>query len=98
MEELLTQPHLFQVVQSDASGVDGFVFFYGAVDEIDLSYVCRSLPPDQSRHSSHALELFALASFLEQDAPSHCLLVWLADSTSCVWSVNKGRWSLFVAS
>ena len=91
MDELLTQPHLLQVVQSDASGIDGFGFFYGAVDEVDPRYVCRSFPPEQSRHSSHALELFALASFLEQDATSHCLLVWLTDSTSCVWSVNKGR-------
>ena len=79
------------MVQSDASGVDGFGFFYGTIDDDNPSFVSRSFPATQSRRSSHALELAALASFLQFDATPNCLLVWVTDSSAGVWSVNKGR-------
>ena len=91
VSELLANPAKFQVVQSDASGVDGFGFFHGAIDDDNPSFVSRSFPATQSRRSSHALELAALASFLQFDATPDCLLVWVTDSSSGVWSVNKGR-------
>ena len=89
--EMLDRPEILQFVQSDASGVDGFGFFYGAVTEEDPQYVARAFDTQYIFVSSHHAELTAFSSFIQHDAPSSCILIWLSDCLSAVWSVNKGR-------
>jgi hypothetical protein len=91
--ELMAHPEKGQLIQSDASGVDGFGFFHSDFSDATPQFVARSFPPDFVFVSSHGAELTALASFMEQDARSACLSIWISDCLSAVWSVNKGRCS-----
>jgi hypothetical protein len=42
-------------------------------------------------HDSHTLELMALEDFLLCRQLQDVVLVWVTDSQSAMWSVNKGR-------
>jgi hypothetical protein len=85
-----TALHDLRVVQSDASGTDGHGYFYGRADEPDPQYVACQWG-DTTIYSSHQAELLSLLHYAESTADENCLLVWVSDSSSAVWSVNKGR-------
>lgn len=78
------------VVQSDASGVDGFGYYYGYLSDTDLKFTSKQWD-EAPQVSSHAFELAALEYFLLQDCTARdCVLVWITDNEGAVWSVNKG--------
>lgn len=90
--ELIDDPHSLLIVQSDASGTDGFGYYSGYYSdpELEYKYVSKSwtTPPNGK---SHTEELLALEDFLLESQPQSVMLCWVSDSESAVWSVNKGR-------
>ena len=91
--ELLTNDWMIHVLQSDASGTDGFGYLEGALNEVDPRYYSAAWDSDQNRtfESSHHGELKPLEHFIQHTNISHRMLVWISDSQSAVWSINKGR-------
>ena len=88
---LLADPSNIYVVQSDASGVDGFGYFHGTVSDSDPQYVSCAWTTEELA-SSHQFELLALRKFLmECHQRRTFLLLWVTDSESATWSINKGR-------
>jgi hypothetical protein len=87
--EILADPSCFQLVQSDASGIDGF------------GYVCSSFGDDDYRYfsktwiirpaHSHQAELLALLAYVRRDLVRGSLIMWITDSQSCAWTINKGN-------
>jgi hypothetical protein len=93
--ELLIDPHSIYIMQSDASGTDGFGYFSGYYEDTELQYVSKRWSNSRvhwsaSDFSSHSDELEALADFLVNCSISNCLLVWITDSQSAAFSVLKG--------
>lgn len=93
--ELLADPHSIYIIQSDASGTDGFGYYSGYYQDLELSYVSKPWAASRaswtaSQFSSHSDELEALADFLINCSISNCLLVWITDSQSAAFSVLKG--------
>jgi hypothetical protein len=90
--ELMANPESIMIVQSDASGTDGFGYYYSYYRSPHLSWVSKRWLPDRVAVSSHTDELFALADFLAFNcAARDAILVWVTDSESAMWSINKGR-------
>lgn len=91
-DELLRNKRSIMIVQSDASGTDGFGYYYGFAQSQELSWVSKRWPPARVLVSSHVDELAALCDFLECSCTVvDAVLVWVTDSESAMWSVNKGR-------
>ncbi len=91
-EELLTNKESIFVLQSDASGTDGFGYYYGFSEAEFLSWVSKRWPPGRVLISSHVDELWALCDFLEHMCTVRdAIFVWVTDSESAMWSINKGR-------
>ena len=89
--ELLADPTSMWILQSDASGTDGFGYYYGHRSTVSPMFVSKSWPPDYCYTSSHEAELLALSDFVQSAAVSDCLLLWITDCLAAVWSVKKGR-------
>lgn len=93
--ELLENPHELVIMQSDASGVDGIGYFSGfySDSELDYKYVAKKWPSHYVLEDmdSHLEELLALEDYLLETQLQDVLLVWISDSESAVWSINKGR-------
>lgn len=88
---LRADPRRLRVVQSDASGVDGHGYYYGSVDEPDPRFVACQWDEGVGTLSSHHDELYSLLHYARHTDDSDCLLIWVSDSSSAVWTVNKGR-------
>lgn len=98
---ILSPSELFQakdtiiILQSDASGTDGYGFYCSRLEETTATYhsVCWSdkEPPPSS---SHAAELHALRSgitwLIANQVPKPSFVIWVTDSMSSAYSVNKG--------
>lgn len=90
--ELLSNPEAVVILQSDASGTDGFGYYFSYLSASQLSWVSKRWPLGYLSVSSHTDELAALADFLECSCSAReAVLVWVTDSESAMWSVNKGR-------
>ena len=89
--ELRERPELIYIVQSDASGVDGFGYLEGALNGDNPTYLSRAWRKLDKFEQSHSSELRALAYWVEHTTISGRLLVWVTDSQASAWSVNKGR-------
>jgi hypothetical protein len=89
--ELLADQQRIYFVQSDASGDDGFGYYHGTISERDPRYYSQEWDSQCEFRSSHNGELQALNSFLVREEVENRVLVWVSDSLSAVWSVNKGR-------
>ena len=92
-ETLLRDRTAMVIIQSDASGPDGFGYYYGHRGDTELPYVSKQWPVGYVKDiSSHKDELYALRDFLCTTCQSReAVLVWVTDSESAMWSVNKGR-------
>lgn len=92
-EEIRVNPRAMMVVQSDASGTDGFGYYWGYVRQEDLDY--RSVRWGEEfdpESTSHTFELQALEYFLVHDCQAEdAILVWVSDNQGSTWSINKGR-------
>lgn len=91
--EIKEDPHSMLVLQSDASGTDGFGYYYGYLRDPALRYVSKVWePPLPPGATSHMFELRVLEDFLENGCAAHdAILVWISDNEGATWSVNKGR-------
>lgn len=92
---LLNTPGTVLVIQSDASGTDGYGYTSGYLEDTTLTYQSMAwTDADPCPSSSHAGELKALqhavhhALHTETEAPR--LLIWVTDSMAASYSVNKG--------
>lgn len=91
-EELLVNPESIMILQSDASGTDGFGYYFGYYRSEKVAWVSKRWTSDHIEHSSHTDELWALADYLDSNCMARdAILVWVTDSESAMWSVNKGR-------
>ena len=91
-DTLSRDPASVYVVQSDASGTDGYGYYHSYLNSKDLQYVSKrwdgSLDyPDNSMW----FELRSLSDFLEETTISDCMLVWLNDNEASTHVVNKGN-------
>lgn len=92
---LATNPDLVRIIQSDASGTDGYGFTMGRIDDDSLPFHSfawsQSDPPPSS---SHACELRALQravhTLMESSRTKPQLIIWITDSMAACYSVNKG--------
>ena len=83
------------ILQSDASGTDGYGFFSSRLEESTaVYYSARWSDKEPPPSSSHAAELHALRSGLNwliaNQNPRPSFLIWVTDSMSSAYSVNKG--------
>jgi hypothetical protein len=78
-------------VQSDASGDDGFGYLYGSMGDQQPRFYSQEWGGDYVFQSSHNGELQALRCFLSKSEINNKVLIWVSDSLSAVWSLNKGR-------
>lgn len=92
-EELQNNPRGMFVLQSDASGTDGFGYYAGYVHDKDLQYVSKQWePPLSPDATSHMFELRVLEDFLLHGCDVRdAVLVWISDNEGATWSINKGR-------
>ena len=93
-EEILANPSMVKFVQSDASGPDGLGYVYSNLYETNYSYVSVQWTPDYRPlhiYDSHDAELRALCHYIEHVQPRRSLVMWISDSQSAVWSINKGN-------
>jgi len=90
---LLDEEGLIRLIVSDASGPDGLGYFHGpfGADENSYQFYSAVWGSGYIFHNSHNGELSALLHFLRHCECRECLLVWVTDSLSGVWSILKGR-------
>jgi hypothetical protein len=89
--ELLADPNKVYVVQSDAAGEDSLGYYHGVLSEREPRFYSQQRDLYSTFQSSHNRELQALKCFLEKEGIAGRVLIWVLDSLSDVWSVNKGR-------
>ena len=89
--QLQSDRGLVWVLQSDASGPDGFGYHYGKLEADSYTWVFHRWCDGYEFGSSHDGDLMPLLHFLRARMTGAGLLVWVSDSLSAVWSVNKGR-------
>jgi len=89
--ELLKTEGNLVVVQSDAAGLDGFGYFYGALESYDPRYYSSRWTEEYQFVHSHNGEMQALLHFVRNTAARGVLVLWVTDCLAAVWSVNKGR-------
>jgi hypothetical protein len=89
--QLQSDRGLVWVLQSDASGPDGFGYHYGRLEADSYTWISHRWCDGYEFGSSHDGKLMPLLHFLRARLTEACLLVWVSDSLSAVWSVNKGR-------
>jgi hypothetical protein len=87
---LRSNPNSMMILQSDASGIGGMGYFYGELADQNPRYVSKLWSDDYEFKSSHNGELQCLRHFLSETTIRNVVLVWISDSLSGVWSVNKG--------
>jgi hypothetical protein len=90
--ELISREDAVEVVQSDASGTDGCGFMFGPLDCEDPEYVSRGWQSAEEvdGHSTYQ-ELVALLDRVREKPACATLVVWVSDSGSAVYSINRGR-------
>ncbi len=89
--ELLEHPECLQLVQSDASGTDGFGYVFCQFGSEEYQYYSKTwvtLP-----HQSHQAELLALLEYFRRDLKRGTLVMWITDCQSAAWTINKGNCS-----
>ena len=91
-ETLARDPTSIYVVQSDASGTDGFGYYHSYLNAKDVHYVSKRWDgtlyhPDNSMY----FELRSLVDFVDDTTISNCVLVWLNDNEASTHGINKGN-------
>jgi hypothetical protein len=87
--QILARPACLQLVQSDASGTDGLGYVCSAFGSSEYKYYSKTwvTRPRQS----HQAELLALLEYFRRDLVRDTLIMWITDSQSAAWSINKGN-------
>jgi len=92
-DELLNEPFHIYIIQSDASGTDGYGYYHSWLDEVDPHFVSKRWTEtlDSSIHSM-LFELYALEDFLRNECYCRkCILIWITDNEAASYSINKGN-------
>jgi hypothetical protein len=90
--EILAHPELVAIVQSDASGTDGFGYMHSLLSESDIyEWYSSTWPANYIPHHSHEAELRALLHYMQNHPHQGGMVLWVSDSESACWSVNKGH-------
>ena len=90
--ELVSRDDAVEIIQSDASGPDGCGYMFGSLTCRDPEYVSRKWKSvEESEGHSTYQELVALLDRVRAKPASPTLVIWVSDSGSAVYSVNKGR-------
>ncbi len=84
-------PDLIHVLQSDASGTDGFGYTEGALSDEAPNFYASIWNDSYQFGTSHNGELQSLLHFVVSTEIRNKLLLWVSDCLSAVWSVLKGR-------
>ena len=79
------------LLQSDASGPDGFGYIHGYLHEDDPVFFSQRWTETEYFGTSHHGELQPLVHFLSHSEVRDLMLVWTTDSLSAMFSVDKGR-------
>jgi hypothetical protein len=88
----MSHPEHISMVVSDASGPDGFGYYWGAIDNEDFSVYAKRWGGKYEFISSHTGELQALRHYLEFNFTTGSkVLIWVTDCLSAMFTVNKGR-------
>ena len=90
--ELTSRADAIEIIQSDASGPDGCGYLFGPLQCSDPEYVSRRWrnAEEAAEHSTYQ-ELVALLERVRSKEACSTLLIWVSDSGSAVYSINKGR-------
>ena len=81
------------IVQSDASGTDGYGYVYWSSDhKLSTKWVSKRWKSVDAitNGQSHKAELYALYDYLVNVDSTAPLVCWISDSQSAVYSINKG--------
>jgi hypothetical protein len=91
--ELLANPHLIELCQSDASGTDGFGYVSSTLDSVDFNWMSKRWSKEEGLpNSSHHGEVRALHAFLlGSDHAGIQLIIWITDSESGCYSINRAN-------
>lgn len=91
-DALASDKESIYVVQSDASGVDGYGYFHSHLYSRNPEYVSKRWD-GSLRHANNSMyfELYALLDFLKETVISNRVLVWITDNESSTWGINKGN-------
>ena len=89
--ELANNPDALYLLQSDASGPDGYGYIHGYLREEDPQFYSQQWTESEYFGSSHHGELQPLVHFLSNTSLSNVLLVWTTDSLAAMFSIDKGR-------
>ena len=89
---LAKDPHSIYVIQSDASGTDGYGYYHSYLSSRNPVFVSKRWDKDFTQSSnSMYFELYALFDFLLEATVRQCILVWITDNESSTWAINKGN-------
>ena len=91
-DSLARDPHSVYIVQSDASGVDGFGYFHSYLNDTEVHYVSKRWDGSlEDLCNSMCFELRSLSDFLDTASIRDCALIWLNDNEASTHGVNKGN-------
>ncbi len=88
-ETLLSNPTSIYLVQSDASGTDGFGYFHYFLNSDEIQYVSKK--PLDDPNNSMLFELHALLDYLITCTIRGVILIWINDNEFSTWTNNKGN-------
>ena len=89
--ELAADPNSLYLLQSDASGPDGYGYIHGYVWQKDPAFYSQCWSDTEYFGTSHHGELQPLVHFLVSTELRNIMLVWTTDSLSAMFSIDKGR-------
>jgi len=89
--EIIANPSILQLVQSDASGPHGFGYVFSSYDDANYRFVSKRWCPANTGVFSHDMELRALRDYVVEHMPPQSLVMWISDCQPAVWSINKGN-------
>ena len=90
--EILANSDKVVLLQSDASGDDGFGYHTSYLNSQEFKWTSKRWPQNFHPAHSHQAELLALEDFLMfQDISKTILIIWISDCEAACWSVNKGN-------
>jgi len=89
--ELVDSPSLLELIQSDASGEDGFGYVYSSLGSTEYQWYAAQWPVDIPCVHSHEGELRALHHYVVHKPHTGKVILWITDSQSACWTVNRGH-------
>ena len=91
-EEILQYPERILICQSDASGTDGHGYAWSTLEDQGYRWYSARWNHGDVPTQSHEAELRSLHHFILNRLVTPCALVmWITDSESACWTINRGH-------